>query len=246
MKVGRCNSNEKRKQWQGVKARSLGCYSILQASSNSSHPSSTLPSPGQARPGLRTYEPKGAWLLSLPVSFPSIRYTQGKQEGIRMGPDRHLVCWEISLGRSERLPSPLPAPAHQMWGEGYILLLCAQQPGCTLLLFFLKQDGTRSVGSHTYQCVDINTLSYGQLKQNFLTSVHLHLHYDWVLSSTGLRPPAPSAGWWGWGWATAAGRHSSLIGWTPDMEQRFAGAHPSTLDCMVPESKVSKKYSKYM
>lgn len=163
-----------------------------------------------------------------------------------MGPDRHLVCWEISLGRSERLPSPLPAPAHQMWGEGYILLLCAQQPGCTLLLFFLKQDGTRSVGSHTYQCVDINTLSYGQLKQNFLTSVHLlHLHYDWVLSSTGLRPPAPSAGWWGWGWATAVGRHSSLIGWTPDMEQRFAGAHPSTPDCMVPESKVSKKYSKY-
>lgn len=50
MKVGRCNSNEKRKRWQGVKARSLGCYSILQASSNSSHPSSTLPSPGQARP----------------------------------------------------------------------------------------------------------------------------------------------------------------------------------------------------
>lgn len=38
-----------------------------------------------------------------------------------MGPDRHLVCWEISLGRSERLPSPLPAPAHQMWGEGRLL-----------------------------------------------------------------------------------------------------------------------------
>lgn len=37
-----------------------------------------------------------------------------------MGPDRHLVCWEISLGWSERLPSPLPAPAHQMWGEGHI------------------------------------------------------------------------------------------------------------------------------
>lgn len=76
------------------------------------------PRPGLAWPGLAN--PKGALLLLLPVSFPSIRYTQGKQEGIRMGPDRHLVCWEISLGQSERLPSPLPAPAHQMWGEGHI------------------------------------------------------------------------------------------------------------------------------
>lgn len=68
-------------------------------------------------------QPKGDFCSS---RFPSIRYTQGKQEGIRMGPDRHLVCWEISLGRSERLPSPLPAPAHQMWGEGQRLpaLLC--------------------------------------------------------------------------------------------------------------------------
>lgn len=68
-------------------------------------------------------QPKGDFCSS---RFPSIRYTQGKQEGIRMGPDRHLVCWEISLGRSERLPSPLPAPAHQMWGEGRRLpaLLC--------------------------------------------------------------------------------------------------------------------------
>lgn len=63
-------------------------------------------------------QPKGDFCSS---RFPTIRYTQGKQEGIRMGPDRHLVCWEISLGRSERLPSPLPAPAHQMWGEGRLL-----------------------------------------------------------------------------------------------------------------------------
>lgn len=66
--------------------------------------------------------------------FPSIRYTQGKQEGIRMGPDRHLVCWEISLGRSERLPSPLPAPARQMWGERRRLpALCVRRgPGLVL------------------------------------------------------------------------------------------------------------------
>lgn len=86
------------------------------------------PRPGPAQPGPGQdqelmSQPKGDFCSS---RFPSIRYTQGKQEGIRMGPDRHLVCWEISLGRSERLPSPLPAPAHQMWGEGRRLpaLLC--------------------------------------------------------------------------------------------------------------------------
>lgn len=84
----------------------------------------------------------GALLLLLPVSFPSIRYTQGKQEGIRMGPDRHLVCWEISLGRSERLPSPLPAPAHQMWGEGHIASsLCSAAWAHTLFLSAFPHTG---------------------------------------------------------------------------------------------------------
>lgn len=69
-----------------------------------------------------------------------------------MGPDRHLVCWEISLGRSERLPSPLPAPAHQMWGEGHILALCAQRPGCALSFCF-SSHGTAHSGSssNTYR-----------------------------------------------------------------------------------------------
>lgn len=86
--------------------------------------------PGRAGPDQKVMsQPKGDFCSS---RFPSIRYTQGKQEGIRMGPDRHLVCWEISLGRSERLPSPLPAPAHQMWGEGRRLpSLCVRRgPGC--------------------------------------------------------------------------------------------------------------------
>lgn len=53
-----------------------------------------------------------------------------------MGPDRHLVCWEISLGWSERLPSPLPAPAHQMWGEGHIARsLCSAGLGAHSLCF---------------------------------------------------------------------------------------------------------------
>lgn len=82
----------------------------------------------------------GALLLLLPVSIPSIRYTQGKQEGIRMGPDRHLVCWEISLGRSERLPSPLPDSAHQMWGEGHIARsLCSAACSCSLSLCFASR-----------------------------------------------------------------------------------------------------------
>lgn len=97
----------------------------------------SLSRPGRARPGQAgpdqelTNQPKGDFYCS---RFPSIRYTQGKQEGIRMGPDRHLVCWEISLGRSERLPSPLPAPAHQMWGEERRLpALCVRHgPGYVL------------------------------------------------------------------------------------------------------------------
>ncbi len=61
-----------------------------------------------------------------------------------MGPDRHLVCWEISLGRSERFPSPLPAPAHQMWGEGHIASsLCSAAWVHSLSSF-------RSTGRHTY------------------------------------------------------------------------------------------------
>lgn len=115
MKRGSSGSEKK-----GVKAWSLRCYRAWQAQPNPSHPNSTQPNPGQARPKNLWANPKGALLFLLPVSFPSIRYTQGKQEGIRIGLDRHLVCWEISLGRSERLPSPLPAPAHQMWGEGHI------------------------------------------------------------------------------------------------------------------------------
>lgn len=122
---GKYESDEERKQWQqegggGVKACSLTFDSAWQAQSIPSQLNPAQPNPTQARPKNLWASPKEALLLLLPVSFPSIRYTQGKQEGIRMGPDRHLVCWEISLGRSERLPSPLPAPAHQMWGEGHI------------------------------------------------------------------------------------------------------------------------------
>lgn len=93
-------------------------FEVLQCLAGLDQPIPSQLNPAQSRPGLGTYEPTQRGLYS--SCFPSIRYTQGKQEGIRMGPDRHLVCWEISLGRSERLPSPLPAPAHQMWGEGHI------------------------------------------------------------------------------------------------------------------------------
>lgn len=59
-----------------------------------------------------------------------------------MGPDRHLVCWEISLGRSERLPSPLPDSAHQMWGEGHIARsLCSAACSCSLSLSALPHAG---------------------------------------------------------------------------------------------------------
>lgn len=136
-------------------ACSLRCYSAWLAQSNPSHLKSTQPNPGLANP-------KGALLLLLPVSFPSIRYTQGKQEGIRMGPDRHLVCWEISLGQSERLPSPLPAPAHQMWGEGHItssLCSAAWVHSLSLSLLSLTLDGICTVRPNTYLCVGIHMLS---------------------------------------------------------------------------------------
>lgn len=105
--------------------------------------------PSQPNPGLA--KPNEVLLLLLPVSFSSIRYTQGKQEGIRMGPDRHLVCWEISLGQSERLPSPLPAPAHQMWGEGHITSFVLSGLGAlSLFLLFLTSDGKCTVEPNSY------------------------------------------------------------------------------------------------
>lgn len=100
----------------------------------------TQPNPTQPRPTLGTNEPTQSGLYSF--CFPPIRYTQGKQEGIRMGPDRHLVCWEISLGWSERLPSPLPAPAHQMWGEGHIASSLCSAVWVHFLSVFLTLDST--------------------------------------------------------------------------------------------------------
>lgn len=103
------------------------------------------------------------------MSFPSIRYTQGKQEGIRMGSDRHLVCWEISLDRSERLPSPLPAPAHQMWGEGHTASsLCSAAWVQSPPLLSLTLDSTRTLHPHTDLCAGTNMIcSTAQKKQWF-------------------------------------------------------------------------------
>lgn len=103
-------------------------------------PNPVQPNPTQPRPTLGTNEPTQSGLYSF--CFPQIRYTQGKQEGIRMGPDRHLVCWEISLGWSERLPSPLPAPAHQMWGEGHIASSLCSVVWVRFLSVFLTLDST--------------------------------------------------------------------------------------------------------
>lgn len=142
---------------------SLRCFSAHQASSSPHHPTSDQPNPTrshpvQPRPRDSWANPKGALFHLLPVSFPSIRYTQGKQEGIRMGPDKHLVCWEISLGRSERLPSPLPASAHQMWGEGHITSPLCCRPRCSPslslspFLLFLTLNGT-----HPHTCIFSHT-----------------------------------------------------------------------------------------
>lgn len=130
---------------KGTKTSALGCYSAWQSRSKPSRPNRTQarptqPNPTQPRPTLETNEPTQRGLHSF--CFPSIRYTQGNQEGIRMGPDRHLVRWEISLGRSERLPSPLPAPAHQMWGEGHIASSLCSVVWVLVLSVFLKQEST--------------------------------------------------------------------------------------------------------
>lgn len=148
LKISSRGGEKKKKTW------SLRCYSVWQAQSNPSHP----------RPGLRTNEPTQRGLYY--SCFPSIRYTQGKQEGIRMGPDRHLVCWEISLSWSESLPSPLPAAVHQMWGEGHIASsLCWVVGVCSALPHTGQNTYSRS-NPHAYFCAGIHTLTH---KQNFST-----------------------------------------------------------------------------
>lgn len=78
-----------------------------------------------------------------------------------MGPDRHLVCWEISLGRSERFPSPLPAPAHQMWGEGHIASsLCSAAWVHSLSSFQNTGRHTYRRSIHIFLCRHSHTLSY--------------------------------------------------------------------------------------
>lgn len=126
------------------------CHGAWQTQLNPSQPNWTQPSPTQLSPG-QPNEPTQRGLCS--SSFPSIRYTQGKQEGIRMGPDRHLVCWEISLGWSERLPSLLPAPAHQMWGEGHI----ARSLGSVVCVHFLSVFLTLDSTDILYPCEGIYT-----------------------------------------------------------------------------------------
>lgn len=129
--------------WREQKHVLRGVTALGKASKNNPNPTEPNPvqsSPTQPRPTLGTNEPTQRGLYSF--CFPSIRYTQGKQEGIRMGPDRHLVCWEISLGWSERLPSPLPAPAHQMWGEGHIASALCSVVCVRFLSVFPTLDGT--------------------------------------------------------------------------------------------------------
>lgn len=81
-----------------------------------------------------------------------------------MGPDRHLVCWEISLGWSERLPSPLPAPAYQMWGEGHIASSLCSAAWVRFPSAF-PHAGRRTHSwfiPHAYLCVGIHTLVFGR------------------------------------------------------------------------------------
>lgn len=235
--------------------RSHSAWQPSQTHPNWTQPSSTQPNPTQNQPGptLGTKPPQRRLYSSC---FPSIRYTQGKQEGIRMGPDRHLVCWEISLGWSERLPSPLPAPAHQMWGEGHIARSLCSVVWVHFLSVFVTLDGT-DIFDPCHICVwkfiytptpaqaqDKGTITH-TLEQKAWTTKQkvtsarlprLHYYY-WVRSSTGRRRPAPSAGWLGLGWAAGAGMHCFLKGWIPGMEQRPAGAHPSTRGCRAPTRK---------
>lgn len=87
-----------------------------------------------------------------------------------MGPDRHLVCWEISLDRSERLPSPLPAPAHQMSGEGHILAPCA---AWVHLLAVFSHTGRHKVCRSTnteHCCLGINFSSLFRILPHLCSS----------------------------------------------------------------------------
>lgn len=149
--------DEGKTQWQWDEGNTNMCSEVLRHLAKPVRPIPTQPNPTQfnptqPRPTLGTNEPTQRGLYSF--CFPSIRYTQGKQEGIRMGPDRHLVCWEISLGWSERLPSPLPAPAHQMWGEGHIASsLCSVVCMRCVLSVFLTLDGTDIFRSMSHLCV---------------------------------------------------------------------------------------------
>lgn len=103
-----------------------------------------------------------------------------------MGPDRHLVCWEISLGRSERLPSPLPAPAHQMWGEGHIASsLCSAAWVRSPSAF--PHTG-RYTQTHTHFCVELYKNSvYKQIYNLQPVDTYKHkgtkYYYDYVIKT---------------------------------------------------------------
>lgn len=96
-----------------------------------------------------------------------------------MGPDRHLVCWEISLGRSERLPSPLPAPAHQMWGEGHIARsLCSAAWVRSLSAF-------PHTGRHTYcRSTHISVCRHTHALSHTSSGVEVHIQHIQIPTRT--------------------------------------------------------------
>lgn len=180
--------DEGKTQWQWVEGNKNMCSEVLRRLAKPVRPiptqlNPTQSNPTQPRPTLGTNEQTQRGIYSF--CFPSIRYTQGKKEGIRMGPDRHLVCWEISLGWSERLPSPLPAPAHQMWGEGHIASSLCSVVCVRFLSVFLTLDGTDlfdpcpiCVWEHIHLYTSTGWGTTHAVEQRNLTSAHLlHLHY---------------------------------------------------------------------
>lgn len=111
-----------------------------------------------------------------------------------MGPDRHLVCWEISLGWSERLPSPLPAPAHQMWGEGHIASSLCSVVWAHFLSVFLTLNSTVIFWSIWHLCVAIYTHTYTSAQANdkrTLTLRRTENMYHTTESDLCSSPPSP-------------------------------------------------------